>query len=203
MTAPAVPANVPVGEFVPTADQRLVMHDVPWAYYEIFLAMKGDAPVPRVAYLEGTLELMTPSRGHEKTKSYIGCLVEIYALERGIILSPYGSWTQKESREEAGAEPDECYIVGDQSADRPNLAIEVIWTSGSIDKLEIYRRLRIAEVWFWKAGVLTVHILEGRAYREAARSALLPDLDLELLCSFLDRPSAIEAMRDFRDALRG
>jgi hypothetical protein len=30
----------------------------------------------------------------------------------------------------------------------------------------------------------------------------LPALDLGLLCKFLDRRSATEAMRDFRDALR-
>jgi hypothetical protein len=39
-------------------------------------------------------------------------------------------------------------------------------------------------------------------YHPAERSALLPALDLGLLCQFLDRRSATEAMRDFRDALR-
>lgn len=42
----------------------------------------------------------------------------------------------------------------------------------------------------------------GKGYQTAERSALLPGLDLALLCTFLDRRSAIEAMRDFRDALR-
>jgi Uma2 family endonuclease len=202
MAAPAVPMNVPVGEFVPTADQRLVMHNVPWSHYEVLLALKGDAPVPRIAYLEGTLELMTPSRGHEQTKSYIGRLIETFALEREIVLSPYGSWTLKDGSEEAGAEPDECYIIGDQRADRPTLVIEVVWTSGSIAKLEIYRRLGIREVWFWQDGALSVHVLDGKAYRSATRSEVLPELDLALLCSFLDRPSATDAMRAFRDALR-
>ena len=95
------------------------------------------------------------------------------------------------------------YIVGpDQDKERPDLAIEVIWTSGSIDKLEIYRRLKVGEVWFWKDGVLSVHVLSQGRYQRAERSALLPALDLALLCSFLDRRSATEAMRDFRDALR-
>lgn len=198
------PEVVPVGEYVPTADERVVMYNVPWAHYEVQLALRGDASVPRIAYLEGALELMTPSKGHERTKSYLGRLVEVYALERGILLSPYGGWTLKEAPKQAGAEPDECYLFGpDQDRDRPDLVIEVIWTSGSIDKLSIYQRLAIAEVWFWKAGVLTVHRLDGGAYRVTARSAWLPDLDLELLCTFLDRGTAIEAMRDFRDALRG
>jgi hypothetical protein len=47
-----------------------------------------------------------------------------------------------------------------------------------------------------------VHVLTGDRYRTADRSALLPELDLALLCTFLDRRSATEAMREFRDALR-
>jgi hypothetical protein len=39
-------------------------------------------------------------------------------------------------RAHRGGEPDDCYIVGaDQSKDRPDLVIEVIGTSGGIDKL--------------------------------------------------------------------
>jgi len=37
-----------------------------------------------------------------------------------------------------------CIIGADQSTKRPNLAIEVIWTSGGINKLEIYKRLGVA-----------------------------------------------------------
>ncbi|HVV84547.1 MAG TPA: Uma2 family endonuclease [Kofleriaceae bacterium] len=197
------PSVVPAGEYVATADQRLVMYNVPWAHYEVQLALRGEASVPRMAYLAGALELMTPSKGHERTATYIGRLVDIYALERDIELSAYRSWTLKASLEEAGAEPDECYIFGaDQSGERPDLVIEVIWTSGSIDKLAIYRRLRIPEVWFWRDGRVTVHVLDGLSYRESRRSTFLPDLDLELLCSFLDRPTQTQAMRDFRDHLR-
>ena len=194
---------IPAGEYVPTADDRIVMYNVPWSHFEVQLAMRGDASSPRMAYLDGALELMSPSKGHEGMKSYLGCLVEMFALERDIALSPYGSWTLKGAPELAGIEPDECYIVGpDQDKERPDLAIEVIWTSGSIDKLEIYRRLKVGEVWFWKDNVLSIHVLSQGRYQQAERSALFPALDLALLCSFLDRRSATEAMRDFRDALR-
>jgi Uma2 family endonuclease len=203
MAAPAIPTSIPAGEYVPTADQRIVMSGVPWSHFEVMLALRGDRAGPRMAYLDGVLELMAPSKGHESKKSYIGCLVEMYALERDIELSPYGGWLLKDAPKEAGVEPDECYIIGaDQTKERPDLAIEVIWTSGSIDKLEIYRRLGVREVWFWKADVLTVHVLAGDRYTQVERSAALPELDLALLCSFLDRNSATEAMRAFRDALR-
>ena len=63
---------------------------------------------------------------------------------------------------EAGCEADECYIFGPRPRDkaRPDLAIEVVWTSGGLDKLEVYRRLEVGEVWFWKDGVIAVHVLD-------------------------------------------
>src|SRR5262245_10548769 len=118
------------------------MYGIAWSGYEAQLALRGDAPVPRVAYLDGAMELMSPSRDQERIKSYIGRLIETYALERGLELSPYGAWTLGRAPKAAGLEPDECYIVGsDQRGERPDLAIEVVWTHGGLDKLEIYRRL--------------------------------------------------------------
>jgi Uma2 family endonuclease len=196
-------APIAAGEHVPTADQRIVMCGVPWSHFETQLALRGDRSGPRICYLDGALEIMSPSRDHERIKSYIGCLIEAYALERGIDLSPYGAWTLKNSPREAGAEPDECYIVGsNQAATAPHLAIEVVWTSGGIDKLEIYRRLGIGEVWIWREGRIAVHLLRGERYEPAERSALFPDLDIGQLASFLDRPTALQAVRAFRDALR-
>lgn len=191
------------GERVATADQRVVMYGVPWEHYEVYLALKGEKRAPVMAYLEGTLELMSPSTHHERIRSLIGRLIEVYALERGIVFTPYGSWTLKHAPKEAGVEPDECYIVGaDQQKDRPDLAIEVVWTSGGLDKLEIYARLKIAEVWFWKDRQITIHSLREGTYVRVARSAFFPDLDVALVCSLLDEPSAYHAIMTMRAALR-
>lgn len=179
------------------------MHQVPWADYEGYLALRGERSAPRIAYLDGTLELMSPSKQHERFKSYIGRLIEAYALERGLELSPYGSWTLRNGPKEAGIEPDECYLVGsDQERETPDLAVEVVWTSGGIDKLEIYRRLGVAEVWFWKDGALTIHALEGDRYEARARSRFFPGLDTTLVLRCLDLPSVTQAVRTFVEALR-
>lgn len=140
---------------------------------------------------------------HRFPQSYIGGLIEAYALERGIDLSPYGAWTLKNAPKQSGLEPDECYLVGDQSKDTPDLAIEVVWTSGGIDKLEIYRRLGVREVWIWQDSQIEVHVLRQQRYELAEKSALFPDLDVPLLASFLDRPTALQAVKAFREALRG
>lgn len=194
--------TAPSGEHVPTADQRVVTYGVPWSHFEAQLELRGDRPVPRMAFLDGTLELMSPSKDHESIKSYIGRLIEAYALECDIDLSPYGSWTLKRAPKQAGLEPDECYLVGDQERDTPDLAIAVEWTSGGIDKLEIYRRLGVREVWRWKPSQIEVHVLRGSAYEVSERSFVFPDLDVKLLASFLDHPTALQAVKAFRDALR-
>jgi len=195
-------ANIPAGEYVPTADHRVVLAGATWEHYELQLAMRGERSAPRLAYLEGVLELMSPSRDHERITSYLGRLIEVYAEHADIELSPYRSWTLKAGHT-AGGEPDECYTMGaDQSKDRPALVIEVIWTSGGIDKLALCQHLGIEEVWFWIAGRLEVHALQGDSYERMSRSRWLPGLDPDLMCTFLDRRSVHIAKRDFREALQ-
>ena len=185
-------------------DELEVRHGVSWTDFEQYLVDKDERVVPRVTYLDGVLELVTPSRGHEKQAAWVGRLVEVYAIERGVELSAFGSWTLKDRLRRAGAEPDECYILGqdpEEKLARPHLVIEVQWSRKGIDKLEVYRRLAVGEVWFWENGTIAVYVLGEAGYARSAHSACLPDLDLDLLRSFLDRPSMTAAMRDFRAAL--
>ena len=186
----------------PASDQRIVLHGMKWWQYEMLLDARGDGARPRLAYRNGDLELMSSSREHEKYGSLLGRLIEAYAIWAEIELCPYGSWTLKQAVEEKGAEPDECYIFGaDQAKAVPDLVIEVIWTSGGIDKLDIYLALRVSEVWFWKDERLEAYALRGDRYEVVARSAFLPELDLGLLGSLLDRPTLNQARRDLLAAL--
>lgn len=184
------------------ADQRTILHGISWERYEALLSFLGDDfPGVRVAYLEGALELMSPSRSHESIKSMFGRLIETYALETNVDLNGYGSTTFRTQAKERGAEPDECYTIG-VLAEVPDIAFEVIWTSGGLDKLAIYQGLGVPEVWFWKAGAITIHRLGADGYEEQPRSRFLPDLDVAELVRFLDRPSHTQAVREYRDALR-
>ena len=182
MTVQRTKAPVPLGEHVPDADQRIVLFGQSWDSFERLLEMRGERPVPRMAYLDGAIELMSPSSNHESIKSFIGHLFEQYCYVRKIQIQPVGSWLLKRRRREAGLEPDECYVFGREKKRRPDLAIEVVWTSGGIDKLEIYRRLEVSEVWFWKREHITVYELEADGYRERRGSRFVPDLELALLC---------------------
>jgi Uma2 family endonuclease len=187
----------------PVEDKIVVLRGLSWSDYQRMLEGRGDASVPRFAYIEGQLEVTTPSRPHEAIKSVIGRLVEVWCDEAGIDFSPVGSWTLEDKATERGIEPDECYVFGDKNlATRPHLAIEVVWTSGGVRKLDIYSKLGVGEVWFWRRGRVQVYVLKGEAYEESASSPALPGIDLNELVGFLDRPSASQSMREYRAALR-
>ena len=195
--------GIPRGEIVATADQRCVMRAT-WTDYEALDAIRGEHARPRITYLDGAVELMSPSNDHEEIKSKIGRLVDAFCLARRIIIQPFGSWTLKSETSEVAAEPDECYVFGGSRKALPDLAIEVVWTSGGLDKLEVYRRLGVGEVWFWKSDRLTVHVLGANGYERRDRSSCLPDIDLELLVSLLDLSTlneAVDRMQAFAKSL--
>ena len=185
-------------------DQRVCLHDISWEGYESFLALRGEQGGARVTYLDGELELMSPSINHEIFKKTLARLLEAYAEERGIELNGYGSWTVKSAKDKLGVEADECYVVGlrDTEPTIPDIAIEVIWTSGGIDKLEVYRGLGIPEVWFWQNGTLRFFLLQDQAYLPSARSHLLPDLDPALIARCMGEASQTQAVRALRAALQ-
>jgi Uma2 family endonuclease len=132
----------------------------------------------------------------------LGRLVEEWCLERGVDITPYGSWTHESKESNRGAEPDECYVLGDNSEPaRCDLAIEVIWTHGGVDKLDIYRKLGVREVWIWRSARISLHQLRGDHYEPLVASAVLPGIDLQLLLEFLDVRPMTRAVREYRAAL--
>lgn len=193
----------PVSDDPRDYDQRVRLHGLAWADYEALLLMRGEWAGVRITYLEGEAELMSPSRTHEWIKTTLARLLETYAVERDIALDGYGSWTLKDAAVERGLEPDECYVIDNPDPQRPDLALEVVWSSGGIDKLEVYRKLGVREVWFWEEGAVRIYALEPEDhYVEIERSRLLPELDLPQLLTFLDRPTQTDAVRAYQRALR-
>ncbi|HEX7843924.1 MAG TPA: Uma2 family endonuclease [Kofleriaceae bacterium] len=186
-------------------DQHVVLRAMSWQDFEVLLAIQGERSGVRMYYLDGEIEIISPAEIHEVLRTTLARLLEIWALEVGIALNGYGSWTLKNELREAGAEPDECYIVGDSTEqDIPDLAIEVEWSrTTGLSKPEIYRRLGVRELWTLKSdGRLIVRVLEKGDWVEHARSKLLPKLDLTWLRSFLDIEPQSKAVRALRDALR-
>ncbi|WP_353932792.1 Uma2 family endonuclease [Okeanomitos corallinicola TIOX110] len=155
----------------------------------------------QLTYLDGCLEIMPPlSDTHEEPKNTLGQLLEIYMRVKNIRFYGRGSTTIGTKELGARKEPDESYCLGTRKP-VPDLAIEVIVTSGGIETLEIYRRVGVSEVWFWQDGVISVYCLRSTGYDLVSKSELLPELDLRSLEFYSRMADQYDAVNDFMQSL--
>ncbi len=183
-------------------EQRLFMPGTyNWHEFEALKSLLAGSTGLRITYLDGWIELMTLGEPHELIKSLIGMFLETYFIEMGIEFIPAGSATRRSEEKGTSFEPDESYYLG-QKKDNPDLAIEVILTSGNLQKLEKYRRFQILEVWLWEDNQLMIYCLKNNEYQEVSCSQLLPDLSIDLLVRCVQMSSRLEAMRMFKEGLR-
>ncbi len=188
-----------------TEQQSLILYGVTWEQYDALVGLFMDQfPALRMTYLEGTLEIMSTSPEHERIKTIIGRLIEAFAEELDLDLNGYGAATFRKEAAARGLEPDECYCFG-TLREVPDIAVEVVITSGTLNKLRVYQGLGVQEVWFWKKGTFEVYSLvdSDRGYEAKAASLLLPKLDFALLSQFLDNPQQTQAVKAYRKALQG
>ncbi|MEG4804850.1 Uma2 family endonuclease [Microcoleus sp. ARI1-B5] len=187
-------------------EQRLTLPLVmTWQQFKILDALLENTRSVRLSYLDGYVEIMTLSPDHETIKCLLAGMLITFFLERDIDFRPTGSATLRGEEKGASKEPDLSYYFGENRRQKatPDLAIEVVFTSGTINKLEYYRRFNIPEVWFWEDGVFSLYQLNSEGYDLVSRSALLPDLDIELLGQCLQMSEEKEALKVFRNAVRG
>lgn len=182
-------------------EERFITHGVSWEEYEKLLEKLGDSLRYRVTYLDGTLEIMSPSRRHEFDKKNISRLLEIYLEETRTPFWGLGSTTFRREKRTGGTEPDECYCIRTEK-EFPDIAIEVVISSGGINKLTVYQRLGVKEVWFWQNNQISVYYLRGEKYEQIPKSEILPELNLTLLAQYAIQPSPLEAVLGFRETIR-
>jgi Uma2 family endonuclease len=172
-------------------DQRFVLYNVGWQGYEAMLQLVGDRPV-RLTYDRGNLELMSPSKKHEKNKGLLGRLVETLTEELEIPCISAGSTTWRREDLDRGLKPDECFYLfehAEKEADTepdlsvdppPDLAVEIDITSSALDRQGIYAALGVPEVWRFDGESLRVFRLKpDGAYESCAKSPAFPFLPLD------------------------
>jgi Uma2 family endonuclease len=125
----------------------------------------------------------------------------LYFFEKGINFIPVGSATRRSEEKGASFEPDESYYLGERKQ-HPDLAVEVVITSGEIEKLEKYKRFKIQEVWFWEDNQLSIYRLREDIYEPVSRSEFLPDLDIDLFVRCVMMPSILEGREEFIKGIR-
>jgi Uma2 family endonuclease len=187
----------------PPAEDRVVLGGVSWEQYLVIDEERGaDNSQPRLYFLEDQIEIMTTSLRHERLKKRIADLVLEFFNERDVEMFPNGQATMQQMGH-AGAEPDESWCIGAEK-DHPDIVLEIALTSGGLNKIEIYRRFAIPEVWFWRRDRLEIwHLREdGSGYEGPERaSRALPDFEVALLERCIALPTWREARRAFREGL--
>ncbi|MCW6053125.1 Uma2 family endonuclease [Lyngbya sp. CCAP 1446/10] len=187
---------------VSESNQCLTLYDVSWEKLEAIEAALDDFQNVRLAYLYGTLDIMSPlSVEHEDGKTVIRRLLEVYFEYKGIRFYTRGSKTLGSIQLGARKEPDESFNL-ETKKEVPDIVIEVVVTSGGVNTLEIYRKIKVPEVWFWKKGKLALYHLQDEEYKQVERSELLPELDLKLFVRCANIPDQYDAVVEFRNQLR-
>jgi Uma2 family endonuclease len=185
-------------------DRQLVYSGIDWQQFKLIQAGFAEAPGIRLAYFNKTIEILMPGRTHELFKSIIGMLIELFCLEMAIEFEPTGSMTH-EREGEVSLEADESYCFS-ISKSIPDLAIEVVLTSGGFDKLQRYQILGISEVWFWQDGVFSLYHFRDGKYDRITRSEIpeLTSLDIDLLtrCVLMAETSRLNAANEFRKMIK-
>ncbi|GAB4134669.1 MAG: Uma2 family endonuclease [Cyanobacteria bacterium J069] len=193
---------------------RVLLHNISWEQFERLLEDLGDRRAARIAYDNGTLEIMTPLPEHEYFKEVIGDAVKDIADELGLDYESYGSTTWRSRIQAAGLEPDNCFYVQNEPAVRgrtdldlrqgdppPDLALEIDIMNKSLDRFPIYARLEVPELWCYDDGNLKIYHLQAGEYVEAERSLALPQLPIRELPQIIEAHRA-EGRRALRQAIR-
>jgi Uma2 family endonuclease len=181
--------------------EPILISDLTWREFKA-VEQLIDRPGLRLSFLDGVLEIRKmPGKKHETIKKRIASLVEIYLEFLGLDFTPTGSVTLENEFEKVKREGDESYELG-ANRKHPDLVIEVVVSSGGINKLEAYKRLQIPEVWFWMNDELLFYSLGNEVYEAVSKSQLLPSLDVDLLMRCIGIENHAQALREFRSGIK-
>ena len=176
---------------------RMLLSSISWHTYQQLAADLGEQPV-RLAYDQGTLEIMTPSFEHEHLNRLLADIVQAIAFGKDLPIEQAGSTDFQREDVERGFQPDSCFYLGDNvrvihgkqrldvSRDPPpDLVVEVDVTNRSLNKLPLYAAIGVPEVWRFDSAHIILYRLSGAAYQEVSTSAVLEGVTADDLLRFV------------------
>lgn len=201
----------------PTSESGVLMRNTSWQQYVTMRDSDENRGV-RMTFDRGDLEIMSPTRLHERLSFLIGHCIISWVDEMRIPFQGCGTTTFRREDLQRGLEPDNCYYFENESVVRdrddldltidppPDLVVEVDVTSSSINRLPIYAALGVPEIWRWHEEALQVLALNPqREYIEASSSRSLPGFPLERMVELIKRRYSADGMtlvREFRAQCR-
>jgi Uma2 family endonuclease len=185
MTA-TIPVVKPISKIHLAPGSLVTILDVTWQEFESILQEMGNKRAARVAYSEGTLEIMVPLPEHEKSKEIISDIVKTLLRVQKIRYEPFGSTTFKR-KGLAGVEPDACFYIKnyqimigrrrlEPNDPPPDLAIETDVTSKTT--IDAYLAIGVPEVWIYDGGNFTIYLLQDNKYIKSDTSPNFPGVNI-------------------------
>jgi Uma2 family endonuclease len=186
----------------PIQEKLVTVADVSWEEFKGIEAQLKQNRNVRLSYLSGILEIMSPiGEKHEYVKTTLAYLLEAYMRELGIRFYGRGGFTLEEPGYASGT-PDESYCIG-SNKETPDIVIEIIVTSGTISRKELFKPKKVPEVWFWKSDQIKIFRLNAVGEdEEVNRSGFLPNLDPALLLEYIGHPDQYDAVAKFVQTIR-
>jgi Uma2 family endonuclease len=201
----ATATTTPPAVIMVEGDQCVELHDIDWKGYSRILQLRGERSVPKLIYLDGSLLLVSPSYIHEFLKKRLGAFVMVVVEELDIDHIPSGATTFRRRPKRGGVEPDESFyltnlerLAGKKEIDLrtdppPDLAVEAVHTHDVRAAIEVYRRLRVPEVWIGDEESLRILVRQPNGhYASSESSAAFPFLKASEIFDWVTRPKRSE-----------
>jgi Uma2 family endonuclease len=177
-------------------EKRVTFYHLSWLSYQQILQAIGENNCAHLFYDRGTLEITMPLEEHEFYRELIGLFIRILVVELGLKIKSMGSTTLAREDLERGAEPDNAYYIQNQAKvlgkrinltedPPPDLVVEVDITHTDINKLALYARLGVPELWRFNGQIWRIYRLEKGVYQEGEFSPTFPLVPKTKLYEFL------------------
>jgi Uma2 family endonuclease len=174
-------------------EERFTLRHASWQQYEALRAQLDETGQRAfVTYDSGRMELMRPSRQHDKSGELLGRLVRIIAQVCDVEFDEGGSMTFKRRDLEKGLEPDKCFWV--RNSDKvcgvaeidlrrdtpPDIVIEVEISRRLLDRKAIYERMGVPELWLYDGSAFRILRLDAHGhYQTSSGSGEFPGLSFD------------------------
>lgn len=190
-------STIELNQLVLLPGQSVLLKNISWSKFEEIISELGEHRASKLAYNRGMLEIMVPLPEHEYFKDAIADLVKDLALELAIEYECFGSTTWRRQESMGGAEPDNCFYFQNLPAIRgrldidlasdppPDLVLEIDITSKSLERLPIYARLGVPEVWRYDQKQLRLYQLINGMYVETQTSLAFGEFPVKSIPDFI------------------
>ncbi len=196
-----------------SAENRVLLHNISWQTFKTMLAEMGSDRNSRLAYDNGTVEIIIPLMPHENSNRVIEGFVGVLCEELGWEIRRAGSLTLTRDDLQRGAEPDSSYYIQNEALVRdkenidlatdppPDLVLEVEYSRSAIDKLRLYAAMGVPEFWRYNGSVLRVYTLASGQYSEVETSLTFAPVSVKDIPQFIQearKNGEIATTRAFR-----